>query len=112
MNQKTKLTRKEAFELSIEKWKMIVKANGKYLQEIRNKFGHLEGECGLCEKYNNTQTTTLIDCAKCPIRPKIKDYDDIYSAGCLQKTHPFTKYWVNKTKENAQLVLDLIKSKQ
>ena len=111
-----KLTRKEAFKLSIEKWEMIVAADGEHTKGVCKRFEHLRAECGLCEKYSETKGEKLVCCEKCPIRPKIKDYDkdpDAYEwAGCTQDSHPFYVWDKEKTKKNAQAVLDLIKSKQ
>jgi Zn finger protein HypA/HybF involved in hydrogenase expression len=106
-----KLTRKQAFELSIKKWEAWAMGNETPYEIMKL---NLTCECGLCEKYIRTSYNNIWFCAKCPIRPKIKDYDrnSAISTGCNQSIHPFSNWRKNKTTENAQKVLDLIKSKQ
>jgi len=106
-----KLTRKQAFEPSIEKWGMIVENNGSIQGLYLYKFKHLTNGCGLCEKYLHTSNSELIYCAKCPIRPDINNYDDTSDVGCAQLCHPWFKWCSNRTKKKSQAVLDLIKSK-
>jgi hypothetical protein len=107
-----KLTKKKAIELSIKKWKYIVNRNGrsefvtKYLPEIQNFYRY----CGLCELYQHTINNELSRCAKCPIRPDVQYFFLNESDGCCQDGHPFHIWSHNKTKENAQAVLDLILS--
>lgn len=104
-----KLTKKEAVELSIKKWEFLVEnPEGDPL----DKYPELEeliAKCGLCEKYFNTTTLKLSVCGRCPIRPKVKDYDGV-GCGCLQTKHPWNRWMDYPTSENAQAVLDLIKS--
>jgi len=110
------LTRKKAFELSIKKWDIIVnKGWGYFKRYTPHEIEKLNSRCGLCELYFYTSNKKLRHCAKCPIRPKIKDYNDFFGCGCRQDIHPYN-YWYAFTekddKEYAQAVLDLIKSKQ
>ena len=105
-----KLTRKEAFQLSIDKWTEIVENDGVENVDILRKYEFLDNGCGLCEKYLHASNEALKYCAKCPIRPKVNDYNDLEDSGCAQECHPFYKC-ENQTKENAQAVLDLIISK-
>lgn len=108
------LTKKKAKELAILKWKYIIENEGhNNIFQLRLKYPELIGlrhNCGYCEKYLYTTSKTLTFCAKCPIRPKMKNYDDIDNVGCAQKIHPFNQWRENdyNAKENAQAVLDLI----
>jgi hypothetical protein len=101
------ITRKRAFELSIMKWEATVNGE-KTPVEVRL----LLHDCGLCEKYFHTHSKYLVYCDKCPIRPKLHDYDDIDGSGCWQKKHLFYKWFHNRTPKTSQKVLDLIISKQ
>ncbi len=107
------MTKKEAKELCILKWEYIVENNGsskglikKYPQLKKLNYG-----CAYCDKYITGETFSLLHCAKCPIRPKVDDYHDIEYVGCSQYGHPYSNWSYNNTKENAQLVLDLIKER-
>ncbi len=99
-----KLTNKKAIELSILKWKWIVENNGSSFQLTRAlpELKELKGECGLCEYYNK--------CLVCPI------YNQDYGCHCDEGSveddyiHPWKIWYDNQTEENAQKVLDLIKS--
>ena len=104
-----KLTRKQAFELSIRKWEALARCEGIPKDILRME---MDNDCGLCEKYWRTQNKKLQVCAMCPIRQLIKGYTDTTESGCMQRYHPFRVWWYNKTTENAQKVLDLIKSKR
>lgn len=112
-----KLTRRIAFLLSIAKWEAIIGNNG---VESSNQFIEIEGfnvinlkaNCGLCEKYHHSTNRTIISCAKCPIRPKVKDYDDELESGCHQDIHPYYIWLQDSNVDNAKAVLKLIKSKQ
>lgn len=106
-----KLTKEKAKELSILKWKLIIKNDGKLPINLFDEYPELEKlrhYCGYCELYFKTHNKMLSSCVKCPINPNIKDYNDLEQSGCAQKIHPFHIWWVNSTKENAQAVLDLI----
>ena len=103
-----KLTRKQAFELSIRKWEAL--ARGEDVPEDIRAL-RMEGDCGLCKKYFITYNKKLDSCALCPIRPRLEDYNDLDSVGCGQKNHPYKIWSRNRNSENAQKVLDLIKSK-
>jgi hypothetical protein len=105
------MTRKQAFELSIEKWKLIIENNG-YISgcEFSKEIKSLRHKCGLCEKY--LKERHKLCCRRCPINPKITRYNDIYDTGCSQEEHPFNIWSAHQTKANAQAVLNLILSKQ
>ncbi len=109
-----RLTKKKAKELSIKKWGYAVKNGGKinvdHLRVDVPELKHLLHECGYCQIYFYDETKTISSCGKCPIRPKIKDYDDLNESGCEQSKHPHRIWWLEKTKENARAVLDLIKN--
>jgi hypothetical protein len=104
------LTRKQAFELSIEKWRMIVKNGGKEPDSYPEKIIILFARCGLCEKY--LKINFGCNCGNCPIQPTRKGYKKGIKIGCRYMTHPFHVWELNHTKANAQAVLDLILSKQ
>ncbi len=75
------MTKKElAKELCIKKWEFIISNNGicdldkliKNVPELKKS----EYKCPYCDLYRLTQSKTLHLCAKCPIRPKVKDYNN------------------------------------
>ena len=99
-----KLSRKQAFELSIKKWECIVENDGDERIVLKKypRFKDYKGDCPLCELYSDNA------CKECPIKPK-----RITSRfGCSNKTHPWSIWFDNSNSKNAQKVLDLIKSKQ
>lgn len=86
------LTKAQAKKLSIIKIEGIIEYG--YVSPQVTKYPilkYLRSYCAYCEKYRNTKTETLDICGKCPIRPKVKDYDSIEETGCLQRCHPFNK---------------------
>ena len=93
-----KLTRKRAKELCIKKWEYIVKNKGgrNGLYDVLPELRLLLSGCAYCELYLGTRSKTLDECAKCLIRPKVNEYDDLNDLGCSQRNHPFFKW------ENAQ----------
>lgn len=111
------LTKKEAKELSIKKWEYIVEKKGAFPSNLTVMIPELKGlsySCGYCEKYLNTYGKTLDQCEKCPLRPKIKDYDDLTNVGCCQAVHPFDKWYnIEETSPDAlqyaKELLELIK---
>lgn len=108
-----KLTKKQAVELSIKKWEYIVKNKGDEsdIKEYMTDLSLMQNQCPLCEKYWNytSSFTKYADiCTTCPLI--IKSILTIDDSGCLQPGHPFLLWNDNKTKKNAQAVLDLIKS--
>lgn len=91
------LTKKEAKRLSILKWEFIIENGGNYkLHKLPKELENLQSECGYCEKYYEK------NCAGCPINTP-----DI--GKCWHSGHLFHVWYNNKTVENAQAVLDLIK---
>jgi hypothetical protein len=103
-----KLTRKQAFELSIKKWEAKVNCEAKPVEVVI-----LLNECGLCEKYYYSNEFNLGQiCEKCPIRSRLGANYKFTDPGCYQKGHPYFNWTKDKSTENAQKVLDLIKSKQ
>jgi hypothetical protein len=99
------LTKKKAIELSIKKWEWIVENwDAKYLaginyeQLIRElpKLKFLNGLCGLCEFHDG-------GCLLCPLGADS-------GSGCDTEGHAWSNWYDDRTKENAQKVLDLIKS--
>lgn len=105
-----KLTKKKAKELAIKKWEYIVENDGSdsrltlFVPEVYNMLWR----CPYCELFaTNVGQDDNEYCFECPIRPKI--FNIYKQPGCWQSDHPFKKWIQNKTKENAQKVLDLIK---
>ncbi len=84
----------EAKKWCIKKWEYIVNNEG-HLNELYKaipELNNFESGCAYCELYNATNSAVFLCCARCPIRPKLKDYDDMEYCGCLQKIHPFDKW--------------------
>ena len=106
-----KLTKAKAKELSIKKWEYIVGNGGREegLYNVYPEMKLLKCGCALCERFILTQSKRFGSCFECPIRPKLKEYDDLEWSGCLQDLHPYSTWLGHGTKENAQAVLDLIK---
>ena len=110
-----KLTKKKAIELSILKWDWIVETGetGDDEYDLVHAVPELEGideGCGLCHKYLKINKKVYsITCSKCPIDISTKNRI-ANVAGCWQNGHPFRIHDEHPTKENAQKVLDLIKS--
>lgn len=107
------MTQKEAIELSIKKWEWIVDNGGSYsVTELIGKFPGLEdfhNGCPLCELYYETSEGKKKRCAECPLAEKYKRiYKD--NCGCHMKSHPFNKWCMTYSKEDAQKVLDMLKN--
>ena len=104
------MTQQQAKELCILKWQYIVDNNGCQggLCIKHPELSKLLSNCGYCEIYYNTHSINLLKCLDCPIRPEKENYNNLSKEGCLQKCHPYFKWYTNQTVENAQSVLDLI----
>lgn len=100
-----KLTLKKAFELSIEKWEMIVKNNGDHPDKYPKEITCLINKCGLCE-YNEPRGPDM--CNGCPINCGTIG---VYGVSCNADEHLYTIWSDDRTKANAQAVLDLINEK-
>jgi hypothetical protein len=96
-----KLTNEKAIELSIKKWEFIVDNDGSSallifdIPELQDFSAH----CGLCE-FNDRSGDGF--CVECPIGGE--------NMSCGYREHAWYKWEECRTKENAQKVLDLIKS--
>ncbi len=101
------MTHKEAKRLSILKWERLAK--GDPFDEVRQmpELVNLIHSCGYCEKYHNNGLST---CQGCPLNLH-GDKKRIDDASCAISGHPYNNWMESKTKEDAQIVLDLIKSK-
>jgi len=101
------MTQEEAKELSIKKWEYLVKhptaSQPDLITNVPNIL-YLRSYCGYCELYNKKENR--IDCTNCPIDFIKQDYQH---CGCNRKGHPFLAFINNRTKRNAQTVLNLIK---
>lgn len=106
------MKKKQAKEFCILNWEWKVKNNGSGFEMLENhpELAKLRSHCGYCELYSTTKSKTLRCCFKCPIRPKVRDYNNFRDTGCRQLAHPWRKWHFDRTKENAQGVLDLIKA--
>lgn len=104
------LTKEKAKDLAILKWQHIVDNNGSniYLTKTYPIFLEFIGLCPYCQLYINSESKYNLYCKKCPIKISNILYDDIENNSCSQKLHPYSIWLKNKTKENAQKVLDLI----
>jgi hypothetical protein len=84
--------------LALIKWRKIVMDDGDDFEFRSNDFYYefitLSGRCSYCQHY--------INCTSCEL-----EYD---SLGCETLGHPFEDWCCDKTRKNAQAVLDLIKS--
>lgn len=97
---------------SMKKWDATIENNGEALdleQNVELGIENFKGTCGYCELYFETDFNNLVACAKCPIRPKVRDYDDLSESGCMQKCHPYRTWWYDKTKKNAEGVRELVR---
>ena len=98
------LTKKQAIDFSIKKWKAIVENDGLALSKEQSQelgIWYLKSNCGLCEKYHNY----LEHCVNCP-------FSNGFDKGCSHPEHSWYNWFMTKTKEAAQIVLDeLIKLK-
>jgi len=108
-----KLTKKKAKKLSILKWESHVIAGGEddYFIEENPEFELFENECPFCELFihESDKKTGLQTCYGCPLKPILENYNfDL--CGCLQNGHPYAKWDDERTEENAQGVLNLIKN--
>jgi hypothetical protein len=52
---------------------------------------------------------TLNNCAFCPLRPFVPEYDDKTQSGCRQLNSVHWQWWINQNVETAQAVLNKIK---
>lgn len=104
------MTKEEAKELCILKWEYIVNNEGSE-DGLINKYPELNKllyECAYCELYFNDNSKH--HCDNCPIKIKYSKRTNKYYGFCLTPDHPYNKWDNANTKENAQVVLDLIKN--
>jgi hypothetical protein len=108
-------TVKQAVELSIKKWKYIVKNNGssKGLINKYPEFNIIQNTCGLCElcnRMNNecSYTVETFNDTECPLT--INGMTCGQEAFGEEKNHPWLDWYENRTKTNAERVLKLIQA--
>ena len=92
------MTLKEAKELAIMKWEFIVENDGdldSIICEVIPELSGLQNLCSYCELF------LAKDCQGCPLA---------VGCMCMEIEHPYSVWLHNSTTENAQKVLDLIKS--
>ena len=104
------LTKKHAIELSILKWEFIVENNGSSfgLIEIYPELKSLMSYCGLCHKYNNKLGGKFNSCYGCPLVMINNNYN-YNECGCSQREHLYRNWFYDRTKVNAQKLLDFLK---
>ena len=93
------MTPSQAKDSAIKKWQWIVDNDGKYgnILEVLTELNDLEYECSYCDLYRTFELT----CQYCPL----SSYQRL---GCKLKTHPYSIWRIDQTKENAQAMLNLI----
>ena len=83
---------KKAKQLSIKKWELVITNDGKFaLVRDDKELSSLTNMCPFCHRYNR-------NCLYCELSTTTK--------GCNAKGHPYKIWLDNKTKENAQKVLE------
>lgn len=111
------LTKETARYWAIKKWESIVARNGDptHILHDHPELAQFNAECSYCTfyGYNNTPSRyNNIDCNKCPI--SLIPEGERFPKGMFacneegQERHPFHKFSMDETLENAQAVLDLI----
>ena len=98
---KNKLTLERAYELAVKKWECIVNNDGNEVYPYPKNIDALLFNCSYCEMFFNEA-----DCVNCPLN---LDGEQRGSWGkCKAHNHPYAIWSDDKTKANAQAVLDLI----
>ena len=96
------MTKEEAKQECIKKWTYIVNNDGSVngLLHMYPEVANYIGYCAYCELYWKE------NCSNCPIRGDVPiDYKHMC---CFILNHPYYRWLKDKTKANAQAVLDLI----
>lgn len=100
-----KLTLQEAYELSVKKWRIIVRDDGgaENVPKMYNKF---TAGCPYCELFAERNALGEV-CVGCPLDLGNRALDDL---ACCESGHPWNTWYEADvpTKEQAQAVLDLI----
>ena len=101
---KKQLSLVEAKRLSLIKWELIVENNGSSSIQYPEELLYLPYRCGFCKRWSEKGYFGTKDCSRCECAKALKgicseDQESIY-----------TKWQYRSTKENAQAVLDAIKS--
>ena len=109
------LTLKKAVEISLKKWEYIVENNGSlnFLTTNIPELKYLVGTCGLCQLCSDTNNCNNIYHECYYIKNGI-EYDcpliiNGTTCGMEGYDHPWHNWQKNRTKKNAQAVLNLIK---
>lgn len=69
----------------------------------------MPSHCPYCLLYYKNSMGTLNNCAFCPLRPFVPEYDDKTQSGCRQLNSVHWQWWINQNVETAQAVLNKIK---
>lgn len=112
-----KLDFRTAVELSITKWRYIVKNNGKSngLLDVYPEMNILVAKCGLCQFFNSRVAYCMSEPdIFCPLL--IQDGQDEHNwVSCAQDPsnetetiHPWMLWYDKPTKKNAQVMLDIL----
>lgn len=100
----------EAYEYVKLKWEFLSKDGNQDLDELSRQYPVLDtfkAQCAYCSIFIADRLHRSDYCVGCPLNIVYNDYK--YSLlACLRDGHPFLKWNKNRTKENAQKVLDLI----
>ena len=115
-----KLTKKQAIDLSIIKWRYLAKTGKSDYYGSNEKIYKLNHECGLCEKYRVSSSSDKGDltkdtCSKCPLFKKWGmscGYGSLFNNWCgVEDNVTFSEeIEINERKRIANLILADIKS--
>ena len=99
----TQLSLKEAKRLSIIKWEAHVKAGG-FCVQLPVEIHKLRSKCGFCERWKDSTLKFGVNCEKCEFAKvagicESEDEKDLFSI-----------WEIYDTVENAQAILNIIKS--
>ena len=98
-----KMTIEEAYRLAVKKWEYIVNNDGSDigLCEAIPVLKKLPSNCSYCSLF----ASMMYDCKGCPLQI---NQNMLQTSGCVRLGHPYNTWFDDKTRENAQKVLDLI----
>lgn len=99
------MTKEEAKQLCIKKWQWIVDHDGSSddIEKALPELVKYPSNCAYCELFRFTNSG--VRCIDCPINMGLKRLN---RDACCHYDHPWNNWVCNRTKENAQTVLDLI----
>lgn len=109
------MTGKEAKELAIKKWEIVIEHNGSdwnLHRELPREIQNFKNECSYCELFMAFYNGRNICNKNCPLFIKNSDWDEtrFIGVGCRAKNHPYHIWCEDESKENAIRILELIKN--